>query len=80
MILVGLFLSFLQVEYFISRNNSIGLLFSIPVYLWAWLSMFTAGLEINPNSVEIRRIFSALMTTLASVGTVTWIWLSSFAF
>ncbi len=75
-VLSGLVISLAQGFAFFSNGSASGLLFSVPVYLWAWISMFVAGLEINPKSLDNRALLVALVTTLASVGTMTCIWIS----
>jgi len=75
-LITGLIMSVLQLILLHSRVQNLIYLTAFPLYLWAWLAMYSTGLQIRPENIDVEAILSALITSLAGLGTLSWLWLS----
>ncbi len=73
----GFGLALVQGIYFIKFVNPVNFIVAFPLYLWSWLSMYGTGLKITPKTIDKKEVFEAVLTNLASIGTMSWIWFSS---
>lgn len=74
----GIILAILQSTLFYSLFRTSIDLVTFPLYLWAWLSMYHSGLNVSTKKLYPRDVLHALITSLAGIGTLSWLWLTSF--
>ncbi len=48
------------------------------IYLWVWLSLYSAGLEISLDYIEYEKLFNSLIISVGSIATLSWYWFSFF--
>ncbi|PIO00264.1 hypothetical protein COT72_00985 [archaeon CG10_big_fil_rev_8_21_14_0_10_43_11] len=76
---LGMSIAFIQAILFVKFLEPVHFIVAFPLYLWAWLEMYNTGLQITPKTLNDKEIASTLLTTLASIGTMSGIWLSAVA-
>ncbi len=74
--LTGLALSIIQAILFVEKTSPAQFIVAFPLYYWAWNSMYQTGLHVTPEKFDEKELQSMTLTTLASIGTVCWIWLT----
>lgn len=51
---------------------------SFLIYLWVWLSLYRAGLEISLEYVEYEKLLNSLIISIGSIATLSSYWFSFF--
>ncbi len=78
MLSLGIILSLIQLFFLNKFGRNPIYLIAFPIYLWAWTAIYAAGLRIKPNNLHPNDMLDALITSLAGLGTLTWLWFNIF--
>ena len=76
-IMLGFLLSLLEGLVYYLIFEDVSSVVTMPIYLWAWLSMYQGGLYISTRNMKPLPLLNALINTLASIGTLSWMWITS---